>query len=61
MNTTMNIGVGVKIFVAHCIKHAQRLLCSSRIVEIYERTIVDSARKDGEVAADFIYIIHIIK
>ena len=32
---------------------------ASRIVEIYERTVVDGARKYGEVGADFIDIVHI--
>ena len=61
MHATMYVGIGVEIFIAHGIKHTQWLLCRSRIVEIYERTVVDGARKYGEVGADFIDIVHIGK
>ena len=59
MNATMYVGIGVEIFIAHGIKHTQWLLCRSRIVEIYKRTVVDGVRKYGEVGADFIDIVHI--
>ena len=59
MHATMHIGIGVEIFIAHSIEHAQWFLCRSRIVEINERTVVDGARKYGEVGTDFIDIIHI--
>ena len=54
----VHIGVGVEILFAHGVEHAQRLLRGSSVVEIDERTVVDGARKDWEIGANLIYIVH---
>ena len=58
MNAAMNVSIGVEIFVAHGIEHAQGFLRGCSVVEIYKRTVVDSARKNWEVGAYFGYIVH---
>jgi len=58
VHATMHIGVGVKILFAHGIEHTQRLLRRCSVVEIDERTVVDGARKDWEIGANLVYIVH---
>ena len=60
VHATMHIGIGVEIFIVHCLKHTQWFLCGCRIVEIDERTVVDSAGEYGEIGANLIYIVHIL-
>ena len=38
--TTVYVGVDIKILFPHGIKHAQRFLCGSTVVEIYEGIFV---------------------
>ena len=40
VHTTVYVGVDIKIFFPHGIKHTQRFLCSCTIVEIYEGIFV---------------------
>ena len=53
---TVHIGIDIEILLAHGVEHAERLLGSSAIVEIDQRTTVDLAAEDGEV---FPYLIDI--
>ena len=52
MNATMHVGIHVKIFVSHGIKHAQRLLCRCSIVEIDQRPVVNRTGKDRKILTD---------
>ena len=43
VDATVHVGIDVEVFLAHGIKHAQRLLRRGGIVEIHQRPVVDRA------------------
>ena len=58
---TVNVGVGIEIFVAHCVEHTEGFLRGGGVVEIDKRTVVYGARQYWEVLANFIDIVHVVK
>lgn len=58
MHATVNVGIGIQIFVAHGIKHAQRFLGGGSIVKIDKRTAVYFFGKNREILSYLFYIIH---
>ena len=59
VNTAMHVGIHIQIFIPHGIEHHERLLRSGRIVEIHQRLLINLPRKNGEVFAYFVDIVHI--
>ena len=57
MDTTVHIGIGVDILVAHGVEHTQRLLRSGGIVKIDERLAVDLTAQDREIGPDVLNIV----
>jgi hypothetical protein len=49
MDGAMDIGVVLAVVLNQCINDGQRLLASSRIIEIDQRLIVNRPLQDGEI------------
>lgn len=58
MDTAVDVGICVVVFVRHGFNHLSGLLGCGGVVEVNKRAAVDLAAEDGEVGTDFFYIIH---
>ena len=58
VHTTMHVGIHIEVLIAHGVEHIQRLLCGGRIVEIHQRLLIYLPRKNREVFAYFVDIVH---
>ena len=57
MHPAMHIGVGGIVFIGNGLNHAARLLRRGSVVEVYEGTAIDFPLQNGEVLADFFYVV----
>ena len=58
VDTTVNIGVHVEIFISHRIEHTERLLCRCAVVQVYQRLAVHLAAQNRKILTYLVNVVH---
>ena len=61
MHTSMNVGIVMKIIIAHCLNHTTRFLCCCRIIKIYQWFSVHFFFQNGKLFPQSCQIHHLFQ